>query len=95
MASTRALQANRLAISGIASIESLPEDHWMQEVLAWEKFIWASLQITVSDYAIGYGNIEPTAETRFGTNLTEGEQQLCNAQKMVKSGGFACVILHG
>ena len=60
----------------------------MQEVLAWEKYIWASLQIMLSDYAVGYVNIDPTIQATR-KNLTTGEQQLCGAQRMMKSGGFA------
>lgn len=72
----------------IGFITSLPNDQWMKEVLEWEKYIWASIQTVVSDYAIGYTALDPSTHDSIRTNLTNGEQQLCRAQKMKRSGGF-------
>ena len=69
-------------------ITSLPNDQWMREVLEWEKYIWASLQTVVSDYAIGYTALDPSTQDSIRKNLTVGEKQLCQVQRMKRSGGF-------
>lgn len=81
------LQASYLAgTSGV--ITSLPDDQWIKEVVAWEKYVWAALKITVADYAIGYTSQEPSSQASTKNESTSGEKQLCQAQRMRKSGGF-------
>jgi hypothetical protein len=83
-----ACQAQILAQRNGGQFLSLPDDQWVQEIVSWEKYIWASLQTMVSDYAIGFGAQAPSAQSYVRTNLTQGERQLCGVQRMVKSGGF-------
>jgi hypothetical protein len=80
------LQAGRLLQDGY--IDRLSDDQWVQEVVGWEKFVWASLQSVVSDYAIGFAAREPSVEKYIKTDLTLGERQLCQSQRLRKSGGF-------
>lgn len=87
-AANAALQAQDLAGAAASKILSLPDDQWIQEILGWEKYIWASLQTMVSDYAIGYGAQAPAAQKYVRTVLTPGERELRGVQRMIKSGGF-------
>jgi hypothetical protein len=73
---------------GNSYIHSLPDDQWIREIVRWERFIWASMQTTISDYAIGYVTREPSAKDFIIKNATEGEKQLCGVQRMRKSGDF-------
>ena len=81
------LKAKDLA-AGSGFIDSLPDDQWIQEVAGWESFVWAALQTAVSDYAIGPEVREPTARAYMKNETTTGEKQLCQAQRLRKSGGF-------
>jgi hypothetical protein len=81
------LQASYLAgTTGV--ITSLPDDQWVQEVVAWEKYVWAALQITVADYALGYETQDSSAQDATKNVTTLGEKRLCQSQRMRKSGGF-------
>jgi hypothetical protein len=81
-------QARDMAVQSEGRVTSLPDDQWMREILGWEKYIWASLQTVVSDYAIGYGALTASVQPYVRTQLTPGERELCGLQKMVKPGGF-------
>jgi hypothetical protein len=81
------VKASDLA-GGTGNVPSLPDDQWIQEVIGWNSFVWAALQTAVSDFAIGPAVREPSAQAYIG-NLTAGEKELCKAQRMMKSGGFA------
>lgn len=65
----------------------IPETQWITEIVNWESFLWAGFQIAISDYAIG-----PQLRTPEDLNMTKpthpGQIELCNAQRMRKSGGF-------
>lgn len=82
------LKVQDLAGSSGSQILSLPDDQWIQEITRWEKYIWASVQTVVSDYAVGYGARAPSAQSYVRTILSPGERELCGAQRMMKSGGF-------
>lgn len=69
-------------------IISLPNDQWKREVLGWEREVWASLQILISNYAIGPSVIASLTNDQWVRPQTEGEKALCGAQKMKKSGEF-------
>lgn len=69
-------------------ITSLSDDQWVQEVVAWEKYVWAALQITVADYALGYETQDSSAQDATKNVTTLGEKRLCQSQRMRKSGGF-------
>lgn len=72
-------------------LESLPDDQWIREVIAWEKYVWASLQTIISDYATGPATRDPSALDHIRNDTTPGERQLCGVQRMRKSGGFMYV----
>jgi hypothetical protein len=81
------LQASYLAgTTGV--ITSLLDDQWVREVVAWEKDVLAALQITVADYALGYETQDSSAQDATKNVTTLGEKQLCQSQRMRKSGGF-------
>ena len=82
----RYLQVNRMIDAGY--LTRLPDGHWVDEVVAWEKKIWAAFQIVISDYAVGYATREKSIAQSLRRNLTTAEQKICGAQKMRKSGGF-------
>lgn len=72
-------------------LPGLPDDQWMREVVAWEKFVWASLQTVTSDYAVGHATRDPSVLDHIRNETTLGERQLCGIQRMRKSGGFMYV----
>jgi hypothetical protein len=88
VASNRVLKVADLAGDYGGTILSLPKDQWVQEVVGWERFIWAHLRIFISDYAVGYHIQDPSAEAVMRKNMTQAERSLCGMQKMRKSGGF-------
>jgi hypothetical protein len=67
------------------AIRGLPNNQWILELERWESQILASLQVAVIDYAIGPG-IRDTAFPVFMKPLNAAEKQLCNLQKMQKTG---------
>lgn len=79
---------NRL--SNGREIEWLPHDFWKQEVLGWERDSFAGLHVAMSRYARGGegSDAEQPEDGWFIQPESEGEKQLCSAQKMIKSGGF-------
>lgn len=70
------------------TITSLPDDHWTREITYWDQIMWASLQIAVSDYAVGWGVQEPIFEPYVKKDLTSGYKELCQTQRRLKTGGF-------
>jgi hypothetical protein len=81
------LQASYMAgTTGV--ITSLPDDQWVQEVVAWKKYVWAALQITIADYALGYETQDSSAQDATKSVTMPGEKQLCQSQRMRESGGF-------
>lgn len=67
---------------------SLPNDQWQREVVRWEAIAWAGLQALLTDFAIGPKHRDPNADSYVKQASTPGEKQLCQSQKMQKSGGF-------
>ena len=87
----RTCKAAKRMLSEKIQIESLPNDFWKQEVLGWEQESFAGLQIAMSRYAIGgegASTEEQPDDAWWFKPDTEGEKNLCSAQKMKKSGGF-------
>lgn len=81
------LKAKDLA-GGTGFIPSLPDDQWVRETTGWETFVWAALQTAVSDYAIGPAQREPSVRAYMKNETTNGEKELCQVQRVRKSGGF-------
>jgi hypothetical protein len=87
-------EASRL-LGAANFMAALPDDQWIREVVASEKFVWASMQTLVSDYAIGHAVRDPLVIESLKKNITKGERQLCGAQRMRKSGGFMNINVFG
>jgi hypothetical protein len=85
--------ASRQRSHGNAAIESIPDGFWKEEVIAWEQEAMASLQIAMTQYAIGHKVRDDMADRYWMEPKTEGEKRLCKAQKMKKTGGFVYVPL--
>jgi glutamate formiminotransferase len=83
--------ADRQRSHGTAIIESIPDGFWKEEVLAWEQEAMASLQIAMTQYAIGHKVRDEMADRYWLKPTTEGEKKMCKAQKMKKTGGFVYV----
>lgn len=66
----------------------VPRNQWVTEARNIEAATWAAMQINIADYAIGPGVRTPDLKDYVGKPETKGDQQLCRAQKMRKSGGF-------
>jgi hypothetical protein len=69
-------------------IDSLPNDAWKEEILAWEQEAWTGMQIAFSQYAIGPKASDAMADNYWIKPETDGEKALCGAMKMKKSGDF-------
>jgi hypothetical protein len=82
------LEVDRIMGDSTGYIDNLPDDQWVREILEWEKLIWASRQVLVSDYAIGYNAREDSIREYIRKDLLPGERQLCATQRMRKNGGF-------
>ncbi|CAO2656658.1 Nn.00g054610.m01.CDS01 [Neocucurbitaria sp. VM-36] len=68
-------------------VPKLEDGMWWIELIAWERSVWASIQIAVADWAIG-----PTVRDGGATNWTQpstdAERQLCHMQRMRVSGNI-------
>lgn len=86
--SAESLRASKLLTTG-GYISSLPDDQWVQEVIGWESFAWAAMQIYIGDFFTGPVAREPYAASYTKPVSTEGERKLCGMMKMRRSGGFS------
>lgn len=82
----QSLQVSAMIVSGL--VPELPDDQWKKEVMGWEAWALAGIQILFADFAIGPKVRDPAASYTMAPT-TAGEKQLCGAMKMRKSGGFA------
>ncbi|KAF2826710.1 hypothetical protein CC86DRAFT_349711 [Ophiobolus disseminans] len=73
----------------------IPPDQWITEVKAMESYMWAKLQITMADYAIGPSVRNPDLDEYVLKPSTPADKQLCGTQKMRKAGGFVNVNVFG
>ncbi|KAF2265707.1 hypothetical protein CC78DRAFT_598290 [Lojkania enalia] len=73
----------------------IPNNHWEYELERWEAIAWAGINIILTDYAIGAKQRDPEADAYTVAPTTEGEKQLCNAQKMKKTGDFVNINVFG
>lgn len=87
VSAARTLKAEYL-IGTQNTIQSLPNDHWAREARGWVEMVWADLQFAISDYAIGPKARNSDADEYVKKPRTAGEKQLCQLQKMRRSGGF-------
>ncbi|KAF2004403.1 hypothetical protein P154DRAFT_560573 [Amniculicola lignicola CBS 123094] len=84
-------------LSGGGLSRGLPPDQWKNEIIAQDSVVWAGLQVTMADYALGprlrlpYAGDSPYARLA----ATEGEKKLCGMQRMRKSGGFVNINVFG
>ena len=75
-----------------ASVWGLPEDQWTRDVRGFENIVLADIQLLAAQRSVGYPGVgggvlnEPT---------TPAGKWLCQAQKVVKSGGFANINVFG
>lgn len=87
-------QVGGLKMRDLATIESIPDGFWKQEVVGWEREALASLQRAMTYYAIGTRAHDSQADRCWIEPETEGEKALCTAQKIRKAGGFVYVIIN-
>jgi hypothetical protein len=66
----------------------IPPDQWITEVEGMESFVWASLQVSIADYAIGVSVRSPDLAEYVVKPTSVGDKELCASQKMRKAGGF-------
>lgn len=67
---------------------SLPNNQWQREVIRWEAIAWAGLHHMLTDFSIGPKHRDPNADSYVIPATSPGEKQLCQSQRMQKSGGF-------
>ena len=88
IASPRTFSLNDM-LDSVNAISSLPDDQWIQEFKLMETLWWTSQQIFMSDYAIGPLFRDPDAKDVFTPPNTTESKQVCNMQRMMKSGNFS------
>ncbi|KAH7092191.1 hypothetical protein FB567DRAFT_233179 [Paraphoma chrysanthemicola] len=84
--STGALAGDEMSRRGIK--DSLPDDQWYREIIAWEGQVWSGMQIVIADYATGFANRNPNAAKYTDHNSPSGGRQLCASVRMRMPGGF-------
>ncbi|KAF1953256.1 hypothetical protein CC80DRAFT_518396 [Byssothecium circinans] len=70
-------------------------DQWIIEARAMESFVWASLQVSIADYAIGPSVRSSDLADYIVKPTTAGDKQLCGSQKMRIAGGFVNINVFG
>jgi hypothetical protein len=84
---TDRILAQNLVQKGIVT-DQIPQDQWITEARTMESSVWAALQVSLADYAVGL-RIRSAELADYVVNpVTSGDKELCNAQKMRKAGGF-------
>lgn len=81
------LRASKLVMIGISP--GLPDDQWIQEVAAWEAFVWTGYQTMLSASVIGPKAFDPDGDDYREEPTSLGDRKLCQSLRMRKSGGFA------
>jgi len=94
IATPERFEAQELATNA-GIVESLADDHWIQELQTWESIVWAGHQLDIADYAIGATVRNPSAEKLILPPSTSEEKRLCKMQKMRKPGGFVNINVFG
>ncbi|KAF2877339.1 hypothetical protein BDV95DRAFT_143204 [Massariosphaeria phaeospora] len=70
-----------------------PDDQWVHELTLWFSVMWSQTQFGMSMFAVGPSLLDAEAEVK--SPLTAEEQQLCQMQKMKKTGGFVNINVFG
>ena len=78
----------QLKVSEAGFSAGLPDDQWIEEVVNWESYVWAGLQIAVADHALGPQLRVPEPSPAIVLANSTAEKALCKMQKMRKAGGF-------
>jgi hypothetical protein len=84
---TTGVRAQSMVGTGLITVQ-MPADQWIVEARAMESSVWAALQISLADYAIGPIVRHPEIADYIWKATTPGEKRLCGSQKMRKAGGF-------
>jgi hypothetical protein len=79
--------AQNLIQKGIVT-DQVPTDQWITEARAMESSVWAALQVSLVDYAIGLRVRSAELADYVVYPITSGDKELCGAQRMRKAGGF-------
>lgn len=69
-------------------ISRVPDDQWIQELVWWESVSWASIQIFLTDLAVGMGKEDGFNLQLPTDSLSATEKQLCDMQRMRAPSGF-------
>lgn len=83
-----AIEGGFNASTKIRGEPTLPNDQWIIEAKRLMAFDLAYMQVLFPDYAIGPEVRASQIREGVDRPVTEGERQLCAAQKMRKAGGF-------
>lgn len=81
-------KANSILNRADDAVRALPDTWWQEELAMHEYETWTSMQILVSQYAIGPKTTDSQADNYYIKPRTSGEKALCKARKMRKSGEF-------
>ena len=81
------LKLNEKAISKVI-LPGAPDDQWVKEMIWWESVSWASIQMFLTDLALGMGK-EKDFNLQLPTEkISATEKQLCGMQRMRSPSGF-------
>lgn len=94
LSSNKKVQAQSLRLNS-GTIPSLPNNQWIVELQAWESFVWAALQTSIADYAIGPAVRSSLVEGNVTRPATSAQNKLCGIQRMRKAGGFVNINVFG
>jgi hypothetical protein len=66
----------------------IPPDQWVREIERMEAIVWASSQVSVTDFAVGPSVGNPIIAEYVVGPTSEGDKELCQSLKVRKAGGF-------
>ena len=87
------LNASLTLMHGIRN--TLPNNQWKIEAVHQDSFVWAVIQILLTDYAIGAGAYDPAPHKAVEVPNTPAQKALCSSIRMRKPGGFANINVLG
>jgi hypothetical protein len=82
------ISATKKMMTTVGQSKGLPDNQWIEELINWESYAYAGLQLFVVDRALGPQlRLSAPSEAVVPANTTGGKA-LCGMQRMHKAGGF-------
>jgi hypothetical protein len=82
------VSATKKMMITVGQAKGLPDTQWIEELVNWESYAYAGLQVFVVDRALGpQSRLSSPTDSVMPANTTAG-RKLCGMQRMHKAGGF-------